>query len=116
MNKSKYIVVTQFHGLGRIHKVDSEIELTSDEASELASFIKPADGSAMPATTAQDTSLQKRITELEDELQKHQESLATLLDDHEAIFANYKQQIADLQAENEQLKAAAAKPAAKGAK
>lgn len=109
---TKYRVVEQFHR-GGMCRVGDVVELTDTEAAELAEFVVPADGGSMPTATVPNAELQGQIEELEGT----NADLAKRLDSSSFEIADLKQQIADLLAENEQLKAACpAKPAAKGAK
>lgn len=119
MPKSTYTVTSPIMH-GRRFEIGDAITLSDEDANRLSGYVdlgskREADPTAVPgaAKASEAGDLLARIAELEAELQQHQESLATLLDDHEKVFADYKQQITDLKAENAQLKAAA-KPAAKG--
>ncbi|NJD38444.1 MAG: hypothetical protein FIA89_09030 [Geobacter sp.] len=127
---AKYTVIEQFHGAGRMNRVGDEIELTDEAAATLAGFIRPSDGSAKSISLA---NAQKVAAEIgTDALVTRIDALLTenkeLKAEHEAVVADLTNQIDELttqrvellndldvlKAENEQLKAAAAKPAAKG--
>lgn len=121
MSKSTYTVTSPIMH-GRRFDIGDPITLPDEEAKRLSGYVdlnskREADLSAAPGATktppatTQNSELQGQIKELEGA----NADLAKRLDSSSFEIADLKQQIADLQAENEQLKAAA-KPAAKGAK
>ncbi len=125
MSKNTYTVTSPIMH-GRRFEIGDAITLSDDDAARLSAYVdldskREADPAAVPgpvtvtitAATDRAVDFQARIAELDTDLRKHQEAIATLNDEHDKAVADLQKQITDLQAENEQLKAAA-KPAAKG--
>lgn len=129
METKNYTVMSPIRHGGKEHGIGETVDLTAKQAEGFGDCVELTSSAAAKklAANTDASHLVDRISallaenkELEAELLKHQETIATLNNEHNALVDRLQKRIDQqsfeigvLQAENEQLKAAA-KPAAKG--
>lgn len=111
MGSRSYKVTSPIRFGGRICPIGETVTMTGAEAAQFAGCIEEASSSDQPDQSGQsdqlllveNQGLKQHLAELQDELRKHQETMATLADEHDAALQERDKTIADLTGQRDHL-------------